>query len=280
MADDEDLIESEESSPLKARFRRRAGLLIPPAVGRRVLSGTVVTALSLGLIGGFWLGHAPGDEQDSADLASVELAPAPDGSYLPIIPLGVPLQQSVAVLYVESGTLTVQDLAGLGENALSVARGLVTDSGLAGLCDVSGPPIPVTVPREPVPGTVLSFGYVAFLLPGISLTERVVPYLDELTASAQLTGMVEVARSCQSSGDLAVLTDGVAAGIGDEYAVFTVVGPDPSSTEIETKIVVLVRAGTQVIEISLAPAGRTDVPDGLARALRIAELAVTSMLDR
>lgn len=276
MTDDEDLIESDVPSAISTGIKRRLDLVIPETVGRKVMGSTVIAALTLGLVGGFFVGKAP--DQDVPNQSSIEAGPPPGGVYVPLSPEGSPLEHSVAVRYVGAATLTIPDLAGIGEAALSVARGLVTDSGLDGLCDIAGPSMPAPLPRGPVLATIPSFGYAAFLLAGASLTERIVPYFDELAASAQLNGMVDVAQSCASSDGLSVRTDGVMTGIGDEYAVFNVIRPDVISGEIETSIVVLVRVGVQIIEISLSPVVRNEVTDGLARVMGIAEVAAGSIL--
>jgi len=118
---------------------------------------------------------------------------------------------------------------------------------------------------------------VSFLLAGASLTERIGPDLDVLAPST-LRGTVELARSCSATGGVTVRTDGIQTGIGDEYAVFSVDRVDPATGVARMSIVVLIRVGGRLIELTLSSAGSAEVPDGLARALAIAEAAVARIV--
>lgn len=274
MSDDEDLIESEAPSPRVTEIRRRLDLLIPGMVSRKVMGGIAIVAIALGLLGGFLVGNAP--DQDAAEQTSAETGPTPDGGYIPIVPDPVLEEPGIVVLSVDAGYLSVADLASVGETALPGGHALGPTSEPDRICGIAGGAETVLLPQAPGREYVV-VGSASFLLANASLTEWISPDLDVLSAST-LRARVELAQRCSSSDGLTVRTDGVQDGIGDEYAVFIVDRPDPVSGEIETSIVVLVRVGGQLIEISLTPQGGNAVPDGLNRALRIAEVAVTKML--
>ncbi len=272
---DEDLIESEAPSSATTTLRRRLEGLVPPMVGRKVVGGIAAAALVLGLAAGLVVGNNFGTEKEAARQA--QEGGGPPGGYIPIVPDGSPLEEDgVVVLSLSGALLTQQDLAGVGETtALGGSYGSVVSAESDELCGLSSSAEPVPFP----PGAGVEytvFDSVSFVLAGASLTERIGPDLDVLSAST-LRARIELARNCSSSTGLAVSTEGVQTGIGDEYAVFTVERTDPASGSIQRSILVLVRVGSQLVELTLSAAGGTEVPDGLARALRIAEAAVMRM---
>lgn len=272
---DEELIESAAPSARVTEIRRRFALLVPAAVGRKFVVGVAVAALILGLGAGFLIGNVSGDQRTGQ--TEVQEGPPPDGGYIPIIPEGsLQAEQRVIVLSTAAGSLTQEDLEGLGEAVLPQASALVPTSGLDGVCGIVSTPEIVPLPQGPGVGYGV-LGSVAFRLVEATLRQRIGPDLDVLAAST-LRGTVELAQSCPSSAGLTVRTDGVQTGTGDEYAVFLVSRTDPALGQIETSIVVLVRVGGQLVELTLSPEGGAEVPDGLARALRIADAAVTSLL--
>lgn len=256
---EDDLIESDEASPTMSRLRQRLGVLVPPRVGRRFLGGVTVTALALGLVAGYLVGQSP--ENQEADVASRSSAPG-DLNNIPFVPEGTPLDEGVPFT-LHGGLLTLEDLTALGEQPRPRGTGLNAASGLAGLCAGADP--------ATVNGALSA---VSFDLADALLRELISPDLDVLAAST-LRGEVQLAQNCAASDDLTAQTEGVLDGIGDEYAAFTVRRTDPASGAVTTSYVILVRVGGQLIEVSLTPGDVTDVPDGLTRALRIAEAAVT-----
>jgi hypothetical protein len=272
---DKDLLESEPASARVSEFRRRLELLVPAMVSRTLVAGIAAATLVLGLVAGFLVGNGTG----TADPQAAQTGAPPDGDYIPIVPEGSPLDevQSVIVLSTAVGSLTNEDMASAGE-VVSPTRSsaLVVTSGLAGLCGIVSTPDVVPLPEGPGVGYGV-LGSVAFQLADATLAERIGPNLDVLAAST-LRATVELVRSCSTSDDPTVTTEGIQAGIGDEYAVFTVGRPDAGSGVIATSIVALVRVGGQLVELTLSPEGRTEVTDGLARALRIAEVAVMRIL--
>ncbi len=275
---DEDLIESEPPSTRTSELRRRLDLLIPASVGRKTFGAITAAGLAFGLVVGFLVGNISGAEpterMEPTQAQAQEGAP-PDGGYIPIIPDGA-REEAVVVVAFGAGLLTFQDLLTVGETALSGRYGMADASGLDGLCGMASRPD--SVPKPPAPGVEYTvFGSASYVLAGATLTQRVGPDLDVLAAST-LRGTVELAQSCSDGGDVTVRTDGIQTGIGDEYAVFSVDRVDPTTGEIKTSIVVLVRVGARLIELTLTSESSAEVPDGLARALRIAELAVTRML--
>ncbi|MGI8721985.1 MAG: hypothetical protein ACR2JG_07130, partial [Geodermatophilaceae bacterium] len=200
---------------------------------------------------------------------------APEGGYIPIVPEVARGEAVVAVAF-GGGLLTFQDLSSAGEPALSGSYGMADPSGLDGLCGITSRPEFLPIPPQPgVEYTV--FGSASYVLAGAALTQRIGPDLDVLAAST-LRGTVQLAQDCSVPGDVTARTAGIQTGIGDEYAVFSVDRVDPSTGEIDTSITILVRVGGQLLELTLTSAGGPEVPDGLARALRIAEVAVTRML--
>ncbi len=272
---DEDLIESEPPSPRTSELRRRLDMLVPATVRRNVLAAVAAAVLVLGLVAGFLIGAgtAPGERIDSAQDQEV---PTPDAGYIPIVPEGSPLGEEFVILSVGGEFLTLDDLAGLGETVLPGGYGLGVTSGLDGLCGVLSGPEVIRVPATPR-GEYTRLNSASFVLPSATLTQRISPHLDVLAAST-LRGTVELARSCPNAGGLTLQTEGVQTGIGDEYAVFILSRPGLASGEIKTSIVILFRVGGRLVELTLSPEGVTVVPDGLTRALRIAEVAVTRMM--
>ncbi len=270
----EDLIESDAPSSATTTLRRRLERLVPPVVGRKVV-GTAAAALVLGLAAGLLVDNVFGSEQEAARQA--QKGAGPPGGYIPIVPDGSPLEEDgVVVLSLSSALLTRQDLAGLGETALPGSYGSAESAESDQLCGLSGSP--ETVPFPPGAGVEYTvFDSVSFVLAGASLTERIGPDLDVLSAST-LRARIELARNCSSTG-LTVSTEGVQAGIGDEYAVFTVERTDPASSSMQSSILVLVRVGDQLVELTLSAVGGPGLPDGLTRALRIAEVAVARILN-
>ena len=270
---DEDLIESEPASPRSSELRRRLEILVPATVGRNVLATVAAAVLVLGLMAGFVVGTLSGTEPTGA--LALQSGGAPEGGYIPIIPDDSALEGVVAVAFA-AGLLTYQDLATAGELAMSGSYGLADPSGLDGLCGIISRPDFSPIPPQPgVEYTV--FGSASYVLAGATLTQRIGPDLDVLAAST-LRGTVQLAQDCSDGGDVTARSAGIQTGIGDEYAVFSVDRVDPSTGDIDTSITILVRVGGQLLELTLTSAGGPEVPDGLARALRIAEVAVTRML--
>jgi hypothetical protein len=277
-SDSEDMIESKPKSGHGTEMRRRLALLVPASMGRRLVAGIAAATLVLGLVAGFLVGNISGAEpterMEPTQAQAQEGAP-PDGGYIPIIPDGA--REEAVVVAFGAGFLNPLDLEDIGEAVLSSSYGLVEPSGLDGLCGVVSGPESAPFPQGPS-GEYTVFGSVSFLLAGASLTERIGPDLDVLAPST-LRGTVELAQSCSATGGVTVRTDGIQTGIGDEYAVFSVDRVDPATGVARMSIVVLIRVGGRLIELTLSSAGSAEVPDGLARALRIAELAVTRMLN-
>jgi len=280
-SDSEDMIESKPKSGHGTEMRRRLALLVPASMGRRLVAGIAAATLVLGLVAGFLVGNISGAEpterMEPTQAQAQEGAP-PDGGYIPIVPDGSPLEEDgVVVLSLSGALLTQQDLAGVGETtALGGSYGSVVSAESDQLCGLSSSAEPVPFPPETgVDYTV--FDSVSFVLAGASLTERIGPDLDVLSAST-LRARIELARNCPNGTGLTVSTEGVQTGIGDEYAVFTMERTDPASSSIQKSILVLVRVGGQLIELTLSAAGDTGLPDGLNRVLRIAEVAVARIL--
>ncbi len=271
-APDEELIESE--APSSTTLRRRLERLVPPVMGRKVVGGIAAAALVLGLGTGFLVDTVFGAEPEAP--RQVQESAGPPGGYIPIVPDGSRLEEDgVVVLSLSSALLTLQDLAGLGETALPGSYGSAESAESDQLCGLSRSADPVPFPSGAgVEYTVIDS--VSFVLAGASLTERIGPDLDVLSAST-LRARIELARNCSSTG-LTVSTEGVQTGIGDEYAVFTVERTDPASSSMQSSILVLVRVGGQLVELTLSAAGGPGLPDGLTRALRISEVAVARML--
>lgn len=269
-AGSEDMIESKPKSGHGTEMRRRLALLAPVSMGRKLVAGIVAVALVLGLVAGFLVGRGYGLEQTAA--LGIDAVPGPDAGYIPIVPGDSVLEEErVVVFTLDAEFLTADDLLEVGETQVLVGpqgHG-IAPSGLDGLCG--------TVPRpdsEPAPLPEINrLGSTSFGLDGAILTERIGPDLGVLAAST-LRGTVELAGSCAGSDTFSVQNDGVLAGIGDEYAIFRVSRTDRDSGLVTTSIVILVRVGGQLIEITLAPDGGPEVPDGLDRALRIAEAAI------
>lgn len=274
---DEDLIESDASSARSSEVRRRLARLVPASVSRKSLGGIAAAALTLGLVAGFLVGSTTEDGSgETASQPSTETGTSPEAEYLTIVPDGMPLEQEVIVFPVGAGYLRLEDLASLGETALPGGYIFDAYSGRNRNCGIAGSPDRPSVAQDE-PGVRYDvLGSASFVLAGATLTEQIGPDLDVLAAST-LRARVELAQSCTSEA-LTVSTDGIQAGIGDEYAVFSVGRPDPATGELRTGIVVLVRVGGHLIELSLTSLGDPDVPNGLARALRIAEVAVARML--
>ncbi len=274
-AKDEDLIESEPPSPRTSELRRRLEILVPATVGRHVLAAVAAAVLALGLVAGFLVGNQtpPNERTDSTEMQD---GGTTEAGYIPIVPEGSPLEEEFVVLSVGAEFLTLDDLSALGETVLPGGYGLGVTSGLDGLCGVLSGPEVIRVPATPR-GEFTVLNSASFVLPSAILTERISPHLDVLAAST-LRGTVELARSCPHAGGLTLQTEGIQTGIGDEYAVFILSRPDPESGDIKTSIVILLRVGGRLVELTLSPEGVTEVPDGLTRALRIAEVAVTRMM--
>ena len=276
-SDSEDMIESKPKSGHGTEMRRRLALLVPASMGRRLVAGIAAATLVLGLVAGFLVGNISGAEpterMEPTQAQAQEGAP-PDGGYIPIIPDGA--REEAVVVAFGAGFLNPLDLEDIGEAVLSSSYGLVEPSGLDGLCGVVSGPESAPFPRGPS-GEYTVFGSVSFLLAGASLTERIGPDLDVLAPST-LRGTVELAQSCSATGGVTVRTDGIQTGIGDEYAVFSVDRVDPATGVARTSIVVLIRVGGRLIELTLSSAGSAEVPDGLARALVIAEAAVARIV--
>ncbi len=271
MSDDqEDLIESDEPSPTMRKVRRRLDLLIPATVGRRVLAVVTAIALALGLAAGYLVGHPRGDGADLATRLSTETGVARDLNNIPFVP-EVQIEDGVLVYDLAVALLTVEDLAALGEQPLP--SGFQIATGLAGLC--SDPQ------TDPSPGGSViedtAVGGVTYDLADGALSEVISADLDILAAST-LSGQVQLAQDCSNGSSRTVETEGVLSGIGDEYAAFTVHRTDPASGAVTTSYVVLVRQGGQLIEVTLTSDTGVVLPDGMVRAIRIAEAAVTRML--
>ncbi|MGI8627132.1 MAG: hypothetical protein ACR2J5_11280 [Geodermatophilaceae bacterium] len=273
-AGSEDMIESKPKSGHGTEMRRRLALLAPVSMGRKLVAGIVAVALVLGLVAGFLVGSVYGPEQTAT--LGIDAVPGPDAGYIPIVPGDSVLAQEdgVIVFTTVSEFLTTDDLQDAGETPASAgAMSVDFTSGLDGLCGNEPSP-----GREPVPAPrVNPIATTSYRLSGATLTEHIGPDLGVLAAST-LRGTVELVGSCGNGDGLTVQTDGIEAGIGDEYATFTVSRLNPGSGLGETSIVVLVRVGERLLEIALSPDGAVAVPDGLARALRIAEVAVSRML--
>ena len=276
-SDSEDMIESKPKSGHGTEMRRRLALLVPASMGRRLVAGIAAATLVLGLVAGFLVGNISGAEpterMEPTQAQAQEGAP-PDGGYIPIIPDGA--REEAVVVAFGAGFLNPLDLEDIGEAVLSSSYGLVEPSGLDGLCGVVSGPESAPFPQGPR-GEYMVFGSVSFVLAGASLTERIGPDLDVLAPST-LRGTVELAQSCSATGGVTVRTDGIQTGIGDEYAVFSVDRVDPATGVARTSIVVLIRVGGRLIELTLSSAGSAEVPDGLARALVIAEAAVARIV--
>jgi len=266
---DEDLIESEPPSTRTSELRRRLDLLVPASVGRKTFGASTAAGLAFGLAVGFLVGNISGAEPtertEPTQTQAQEGAP-PDGAR----------EEAVVVVAFGAGFLTFQDLSTVGETVLSGRYGMADTPGLDGLCGMAGRPESIPVPQGPG-GQYTVFGSASFVLVGATLTQRIGPDLDVLAAST-LRGTVELAQSCSDGGDVTVRTDGIQTGIGDEYAVFSVDRVDPTTGEIKRSIVVLVRVGGRLVELTLTSESSAEVPDGLARVLRIAELAASRML--
>lgn len=266
----EDMIESEARSVRATEIRRRQRLLAPAWMGRRLVAGIAAATLVLGLVAGFLVGSGYGREKTAA--LGAQAGPL---SNIPFFPEGSVLEQEgVIVFTLNAEFLLADDLLDVGET--KVLRGPESNevaSGLDGLCGNAPNPR-----RQPLPlPQVNVISSVSFVLEGATLVEQISPDLGVLAAST-LRGTVELARSCGTTDAQTVQTEGVAEGIGDEYAAFTVSSLNPTTGQVETSIVILIRVGGRLLEISLAPDGGAEVPDGLDRALRIAEIAVTRML--
>lgn len=273
-SDSEDMIESKPKSGHGTEMRRRLALLVPASMGRRLVAGIAAATLVLGLVAGFLVGSVYVPEQTAA--LGVDAVPGPDAGYIPIVPGDSVLahEDGVIVFTTVSEFLTTDDLQDAGETPASAgAMSVDFTSGLDGLCGNEPSP-----GREPVPAPrVNPIATTSYRLSGATLTEHIGPDLGVLAAST-LRGTVELVGSCGNGDGLTVQTDGIEAGIGDEYVVFTVVRSDRDPGVVETSVVVLVRVGGQLVEIALTPDGAGEVPDGFNRALRIAEVAVARML--
>lgn len=268
----EDVIESEAGSARGTEIRRRLALLAPASMGRRVVAGIAAAALVLGLVAGFLVGSVYGPQPTAT--VGPQAVPQPDGGFIPFFPEDPLLEEGVIVFTLGVEFLLPDDLLTVGETkVLQGPESQEVASGLDGLCGNATTPRP-----QPVPYPGLNrIASASFFLNGATLTERISPDLGVLAAST-LRGTVELARTCANSEGLTVATDGLAVGIGDEYAVFYLSRLNPASGLVETSIVVLIRVGDRLIEISMTPDGSFDIPDGPGRALRIAEIAVTRML--
>lgn len=273
---EEDLIESEGPSPRTAGIRRRLDRLVPQRVGRRLLGGFTAAALALGLVAGYLVGHSP--SADSTDNATGQSATATGPDSIPFVPDGSPLDEGVIIFTLANGLLSLQDLNQMGERALPLRNEGGVASGLDGLCGTVRGPEVRPLPVGAVDAGAHPAGTVSFVVAGAALNEIIGVDLATLAAST-LRGQVQLAQDCASTDSLTVRTDGVVNGLGDEYAVFTVARTDPNDGVSRTGVVILVRVGGQLVEVSLAPeGGRNDVADGLNRAMRIAEVAVARML--
>jgi len=269
----EDLIDSEPASPRTSELRRRLEMLVPATVGRKVLLTVAATVLVLGLVAGFLVGTLSGTEPTGT--LALQSGGGPERGYITVVPDDSALEGVVAVAFA-AGLLTYQDLSTAGELAMYGSYGLPDPSGLDGLCGSISRPDFFPIPPQPgVEYTV--FGSASYVLAGATLTQRIGPDLDVL-ATSTLRGTVQLAQDCSAGGDVTARTTGIQTGIGDEYAVFSVDRVDPSTGEINTSITILVRVGGQLLELTLISAGGPEVTDGLARGLRIAEVAVARML--
>lgn len=270
----EDLIESDSPSQRSAWLRQGLDRLVPARVGRQVMAVVTVIALAMGVGVGYLVGRGADGTRadDAAGQSDTQTGQPPDGGYIPFVPEGSPFDEGVVIFGLDGNLLTFQDLGALGETAVSISNDRVV-SGLDGVCGhPSSPEAPSSGGRDGQgPGAV------TFVLGGASLTELISADLDVLAAST-LRGQVELVRGCANSDDLAAYTDGVQDGIGDEYALFSVDRLNPASGVVESGLVVLVRVGGKLVEIALIPHGRTAVPNGVERALAIAQAAVERML--
>lgn len=266
---DEELIESGAPSARSTEIRRRLGMLVPRSIGRRLVAGIVAATLVLGLMAGFLVGRSYETGMAALGPHAVALS---DIVTIPFVPAYNVIEEGVIVFSLAADLLLPDDLLDVGETKVlygPTRRDIA--SGLDGLCGNS-------LALEPIPAPGLNpISSKSFTLDSATLTEQIRPDLGVLAAST-LRGSVELARSCGITDAQTVQTEGLAEGIGDEYAAFTVSSLNPTTGQVETSIVILIRVGGRLLEISLAPDGGVEVPDGLARALRIAEIAVTRML--
>ncbi len=265
---DDDLIASDEPSRLSAGFQHAIDRFIPAQVGRGLLGAVTVAALVLGGFGGYLIGK-PGNRASDPGQSQA------DGSVQDErIPL--PLGESDAVLVGSSADayLTVADLTSSGETTLAVTLGLGNVAEPDRVCGVRfGPEIPIQAPPR-VPAAVVNA--VSFALADATVTERISADLDVLAAST-LRARVQLAGNCPNNQGFYTSTDGVRSGIGDEYAIIEAVILGVAPEQYSALVVILVRIGGRLIEISMAAQDSPDVPDIVRRLMRIAGAAVTRM---
>lgn len=253
----EDLIES-APRPKSARRRRAERFLQRPVA----VTALVASSLIAGSIAGYVVGHS--NPQVLSGIYGYSLgwetftADSPLG--------GAPYDQTYGRAPIPS--LTLEDLAALGENVTREFSVLSGQSAIPVLCGTGlGQPGTSSDLDASFPSTV-------FRVDGGKITQLIWPQADDATASGNLQTLAFQAQQCPAvpNSDATIVTGGVQSGIGDEYAVFyrkpTVSGPT-----VFFATVALVRVGADLIEVSFT-SDIIDLPDAEARCLRAATAAV------
>lgn len=251
---DEDLIESAPGPQSALQLWARRLLARPAVVTALVVSGLIASSLT-----GYALGR--NNPETLAGIYGYSRgweAFTPDSAFA-----GSPFDPTYRPTPIPS--LTVEDLAALGEN---VSRQFTVLSGQSAIPVLCGASLGQAGTSDTAyPSTV-------FRVDGGKITQLVWPHADVLAASGTLRTLVFQAQQCPGvpNSDATIVTGGVQAGIGDEYAVFyrrpTVSGPT-----VFFATVALVRVGADLIEVSFT-SDIIDIPDAEARCLRAATAAV------
>ncbi|MDQ3476604.1 MAG: hypothetical protein M3492_09830 [Actinomycetota bacterium] len=258
---DEDLIES-TSAPISGWRRRVDQLLRRPAVAAALL----VVGLLVGSAAGYVVGHS-----NPRVLSGIYGYSTAWESFTPLA--GSPFDQTYGRPPIPM--LTPDDLAALGEVVTRQFSVLSARSAIPVLCGTpTGQPGSTSAATD-APSTVFS-------VQGGEVTELVWMHPDANAASGALRTLVFQAWQCSDIPEfgIRVTTSGLRYGIGDEYAFFY---REPLNTVSDATlpvamdaIVVLVRVGSDLIEIAMSAAEPAGVNEG--RCYAVAEVAVRNAL--
>lgn len=228
------------------------------------IAALLVLGIIAGSVGGYIVGHS--NPRTFAGLGYYI------GMYLaaPSPPDLEPFEQSYG--RVRPPMLEAEDLMAVGETVNRQFSVLSTRSALPVMCGTSlGQPGTPNHLDLRYPATV--FGVNA-----AQVSELIWPRADAASASATLHTLVFQAQICPelASMQASIATEGVRteSGLGDEYALFTLLPTVAGGLDAPFATVALVRVGADLIEIALTP-NAANVPETQARCLQIAAAAAS-----
>ena len=256
---EDDLIESADKPPTALQHRLRHALRRP--AGAAVL---LVLGLVAGSIGGYLVG-----QNNSQVLSGIHGYSLGFGTFSGSPLADSPFDQTYGRNPLPM--LTSEDLAALGENVTRQFSVLSARSAIPVLCGTSVGQPGSTSAAGGTPST-------DFVVQGAEISELVWMHPDATAASGTLRTLVLQASQCSEIPDfgIRVTTSGLRYGIGEEYAFFY---REPLNTVSDATlpvamdaIVVLVRLGSDLIEIAMTTADAAGVDE--ARCYAVAEVAV------